>query len=112
MYYNFTSVPPLMDLHSRQYSSLQSVGALISCCLHEQFRLLEQNVTDVWTPYVKKHVGGNRNFWPSCQIIVYISEVVHLNMFTIYCISANLVRTLFEVFWVPKTGCALESMAH
>ena len=30
----------------------------------------------------------------------------------IYSIYANLVCTLFEVFWVPKTGCALESMAH
>ena len=29
-----------------------------------------------------------------------------------YRIYANLVRTLFKVFWVPKTGCALESMAH
>ena len=29
-----------------------------------------------------------------------------------YRIYANLVRTLFEVFWVPKTGCALESMVH
>ena len=30
----------------------------------------------------------------------------------IYRIYTNLVRTLFEVFWVPKTRCALESMAH
>ena len=35
-----------------------------------------------------------------------------LNVWRIYHIYMNLVRTLFGVFWVTKIGCALESMAH
>jgi len=46
VYYHFASMSPLIGPHSDQYSSLQSVGALIRSCLYDQFRQLEQNITD------------------------------------------------------------------
>ena len=41
------------------------------------------------------------------EISIHVTHTKHN-----YCIYANLECTLFEVFWIPKTGCTLVSMAH